>query len=213
MKRLQGELIDEYSQLRNDSQALTDLDFSPNQLMSSNSSLPNCEPGVHIAPPPWPLSPATSEIRLNHLLLRITNPAASLRFYNDCLGMHMIFIFNAGSWTIYYLGPRHVNMSNMGTASGLLELYHIPGDREKYRNGNENGGEGFGQLGFTVPDVEEVLDRVREFGYRVIKPLGEDKVEQMGVPGFVKGGNVEEGYKHVFRQLAFVVDLDVSNMR
>jgi lactoylglutathione lyase len=176
------------------------------------SSLPNYEPGLHTIPPSRPLSPATSGIRLNHLMLRITDPVASLRFYNDCLGMHTIFIFNTGPWTIYYLGPRNISMSNMGTASGLLELYHIPGHLNQYKNGNENGGEGFGHLGFTVPDVEEVLGRVKEFGYRVIKPLGEDAVEGMGVPGFVKAEDVEDGYRHVFRQLAFVVDPDVSDI-
>jgi len=172
------------------------------------SSLPTYEPGVHTIPPPRHLSPATTGIRLNHLMLRITDPTASLRFYNDCLGMHTIFIFNTGAWTIYYLGPRNVSMENMGTASGLLELYHIPGHSGKYKNGNENGGEGFGHVGFTVPDVDATLQRVKDFGYEVIKPLGESKTEQFGVPDFVKGEDVDEGYKHVFRQLAFVVDPD-----
>jgi lactoylglutathione lyase len=174
------------------------------------SSVPKYEPGVHITPPPRLTSPATAGIRLNHLMLRITNPEASLKFYNDCLGMHTIFIFNTGAWTIYYLGPRDVSMKNMGTATGLLELYYIPGPLNVYKNGNENGGEGFGHVGFTVPDVEVTLKRVANFGYKIIKPLGEAKTEQFGVPDFVKDGDVVEGYKHIFRQLAFVVDPDVS---
>ena len=68
-------------------------------------------PGQHIIPPPRPSSPATAGFRLNHLMLRITNPDKSLRFYNDCLGLHVVFIFNVGPWTIYYLGPRHVGAS------------------------------------------------------------------------------------------------------
>jgi lactoylglutathione lyase len=127
--------------------------------------------------------------------------------------MHTIFVFNTGPWTIYYLGPRNVTMENMGTASGLLELYHIPGHLKTYKNGNENGGEGFGHLGFTVPDVQAILKRVADFGYKVIKPLGEAKTSQLGVPDFVKGEDVAEGYKYVFRQLAFIVDPDVSEMR
>jgi lactoylglutathione lyase len=144
------------------------------------SSVPKYEPGVHITPPPRLTSPATAGIRLNHLMLRITNPEASLKFYNDCLGMHTIFIFNTGAWTIYYLGPRDVTMKNIG------------------------------HVGFTVPDVEVTLKRVANFGYKIIKPLGEAKTEQFGVPDFVKDGDVVEGYKHIFRQLAFVVDPDVS---
>jgi lactoylglutathione lyase len=171
---------------------------------------PAYKPGIHTIPPPRPSSPATSARKLNHLMLRITNPDASLKFYNDFLGMHTIFIFNTGAWTIYYLGPRDVSMENMATAAGLLELYHIPGHEGGYRNGNENGGEGFGHVGFSVPDVGEVLKRAEEFGYKVIKPLGEADVEQFGVPSFVKSEDVVEGYKFVFRQLAFVVDPDVS---
>jgi len=141
-------------------------------------------------------------------MLRITDPEASLRFYNDCLGMHTVFVMNTGGWTIYYLGPRDVGMQNLGTSSGLLELYHIPGDRKAYRSGNENGGEGFGHIGFTVPDVEKALQRVSDFGYKIIKPLGEASASQFGVPDFVKDEDVAEGYKFVFRQLAFVLDPD-----
>ncbi len=177
------------------------------------SSSPNYEAGVHTIPPPRLTSPGTAGVRLNHLMIRITDPEASLRFYNDCLGMHTIFIFNTGAWTIYYLGPRNVTIENMGTASGLLELYHIPSHLKTYKNGNENGGEGFGHLGFTVPDVDASLKRVEEFGYKIIKPLGEAKTSQFGVPDFVKGEEVAEGYKHVFRQLAFIVDPDVSEIR
>lgn len=171
-------------------------------------SLPTLEVGVHVIPPPRPASVETAGFRLNHLMIRITNPEASLKFYNDCLGLHTVFMLNTGAWTIYYLGPRDVTIENMGTASGLLELYHIPGHLSKYKNGNENGGEGFGHLGFTVPDVDAALKRAAEFGYKIIKPLGEDKTEQLGVPDFVKGDDVAEGYKYVFRQLAFILDPD-----
>jgi hypothetical protein len=68
------------------------------------------EPGTHTIPPPRPASPATAEYRLNHLMLRIKNPENSLKFYNDCFGLHTVFVFNAGPWTIYYLGPRDVGV-------------------------------------------------------------------------------------------------------
>ena len=165
--------------------------------------------GVHVLPPPRPISPATAGFRLNHLMIRISNPEASLRFYNDCFGLHAIFVMNTGAWTVYYLGPRDVSIATTGHASGLLELYHVPGVTS-YKSGNENGGEGFGHLGFTVPDVEVALKRVEGFGYKVIKPLGEDKDTQFGVPPFLKYEDVAEGYKFVFRQLAFVLDPDVS---
>lgn len=57
------------------------------------------------------------------------------------------------------------------------------------------------------------LKRVEEFGYAIVKPLGEAQESTMGVNAkIVQGGEgeVAEGYKHVFRQLAFVRDPDVS---
>lgn len=174
--------------------------------------------GKHIIPPPRPSSPATAGFRLNHLMLRIKDPDKSLRFYNDCFGLHVVFIFNAGPWTIYYLGPRDVTIATVGTSKGLLELYHIPSDSPlAYTSGNDYAGSpagvGFGHVGFTVPDVAEAIKRVERFGFEVIKPLGEAKENTMGVPGFIVDGKseaVHEGHKHVFRQLAFVKDPDVS---
>ncbi|KAF2661465.1 Glyoxalase/Bleomycin resistance protein/Dihydroxybiphenyl dioxygenase [Lophiostoma macrostomum CBS 122681] len=172
-------------------------------------------PGQHVIPPPRPASPATAEWRLNHLMLRIKDPEKSLRFYNDCFGLHVVFIFNVGPWTIYYLGPRDVEISSLGTSKGLLELYHIPSDSSfSYTSGNDYttpSGIGFGHIGFTVPDVAAALERVKSFGFEVIKPLEEAKEETMGVPSAVvsgQAGEVQEGYKNVFRQLAFVKDPD-----
>ncbi|KAF2122072.1 Glyoxalase/Bleomycin resistance protein/Dihydroxybiphenyl dioxygenase [Lophiotrema nucula] len=176
---------------------------------------PPYPPGQHIIPPPRPASPATAEYRLNHLMLRIKDPEKSLRFYNDCFGLHTIFIFNTGAWTIYYLGPRDSSIQTLGTSKGLLELYHIPADAStQYTFGNDYtnpSGVGFGHIGFTVPDVAAALERVKSFGYEVIKPLDSAEVKDMAVPGAVvegKEGEVVEGYKNVFRQLAFVRDPD-----
>lgn len=67
-----------------------------------------------------------------------------------------------------------------------------------------------------MPDVAEALARAEQFGCEIIKPLGEAETAQMGMPedvvqGKGKWDEVHEGYKHVFRQLAFVRDPDVSS--
>jgi lactoylglutathione lyase len=109
-------------------------------------------------------------------------------------------------------------MATIGTSKGLLELYHIPSDSTtSYTSGNDysSPGVGFGHIGFTVPDVAEALERIKSFGHEVIKPLDDAKVTQMGLPEpVVKGtfGRVDEGYSHVFKQLAFVKDPDVSRV-
>jgi len=117
---------------------------------------------------------------------------------------------------LHHLTNTITGIATIGTSKGLLELYHVPLDANTpYTSGNDYSkpGVGFGHIGFTVPDVAAALERVKSFGYEVIKPLDEAKKEQMGMPdSVVKGesGAVDEGYKHVFRQLAFVKDPDVS---
>jgi lactoylglutathione lyase len=107
-------------------------------------------------------------------------------------------------------------MSNIRKTKGLLELYHIPADAATpYASGNDYSapGVGFGHIGFTVPDVAEATNRVKSFGFEVIKPLDEAREDQMAVPDEIVQGNygpVAEGYKHVFKQLTFVKDPDVS---
>lgn len=111
-----------------------------------------------------------------------------------------------------------LGIADIGTSKGLLELYHIPADETTpYSSGNDYAapGVGFGHVGFTVPDVDVALERVQDFGYQVLKPLNEAKEEQMAIPKDAvdgKFGEVHQGYKHVFRQLAFVKDPDVSNV-
>jgi lactoylglutathione lyase len=109
-------------------------------------------------------------------------------------------------------------MATLGTSKGLLELYHIPADSSTaYASGNDYSapGVGFGHIGFTVPDVAEALERVKSFGFEVIKPLDEAKEGQMGLPEDVvqgRHGSVPDGYKHIFKQLAFVKDPDVCTV-
>jgi catechol 2,3-dioxygenase-like lactoylglutathione lyase family enzyme len=113
----------------------------------------------------------------------------------------------------------HTGIATLGTSKGLLELYHIPADASTpYTSGNDYSapGIGFGHVGFTVPDVAAASDRIKSFGYEIIKPLDEAKEEQMGLPNAVvqgKHGAIDGGYKHVFKQLVFVKDPDVSGLQ
>jgi lactoylglutathione lyase len=78
-----------------------------------SSSNPNLPPGPyptgeHIMPPARPSSPSTAGYVLNHMMMRVKDAEKSLKFYCDCLGLHVVFILNAGPFTIYYLGSRDV---------------------------------------------------------------------------------------------------------
>jgi lactoylglutathione lyase len=101
-------------------------------------------------------------------------------------------------------------------SKGLLELHHIPADSSTpYASGNDYPGPGIGlgHIGFSVPDVAEAVERVKGFGYEVIKPWDEANDEQMGLPEDAlsgKYGKISEAFRHSFRQIALVKDPDVS---
>ncbi|KAF8588285.1 Glyoxalase/Bleomycin resistance protein/Dihydroxybiphenyl dioxygenase [Ramaria rubella] len=186
------------------------------------------EPGVHILGNSPPQPEETLGLRLNHFMLRIKDPARTLKFYEEGLGMRRIFTFNPGFWTIYYLGhPSTPDESSADMAAtlgsrkglyttGLLELYHIPHHPQstyELGNGNAPGHEGFGHIGFTAPDVEKTVARLLKVcpDTVIVKPLGSDEFDTMQVP---KGPNGEggeaiaEGYNKIFKQIWYCKDPD-----
>ncbi|KAL2414839.1 hypothetical protein ABEF94_003427 [Exophiala dermatitidis] len=196
--------------------------------------LPN---GHHTDPPLHPTDP-TIGYKLNHMMLRIRDPGASLHFYIDLMGMRTVFTMNVGPFTIYYLGypqteAHRTNLplfgaetaANLQHTLGLLELYHVHGsevqDKDYYATGTGNVPPhlGFGHLGFTVPDVPKALDRLKSHGVPVLKDLGvatresipiSDWEVQRGVGVEVMGTDTEihGEYKKVFEKIAFVRDPD-----
>ncbi|KAK6543367.1 hypothetical protein TWF694_000116 [Orbilia ellipsospora] len=188
-------------------------------------------PAGNNSDPPLPASSPTLSYRLNHLMLRIRDPTASLNFYINLLGMRTIFTMNTGPFTIYYLGypptPLPTPQShqtwaeetckNLPHTLGLLELYHVHGSEKQepgyYHTGNDAPYLGFGQVGFTVPNVKEALERLKEGGVKVLKDLGVSSRESVPLSEWeaVRGvglGEVHEGYRKILEQIAFVADPD-----
>ena len=184
--------------------------------------------GGHYGDPPIESPSPTAGWRLNHSMLRIRDPVASLHFYIELMGMRTVFTLNSGPYTIYFLGcPSSENshtiahfvqssLENMSQQS-LLELCHVHGSEKiesgLYSNGNTPPHIGFGHLGFNVPDVAAALDRLSAGGAKVVKPLGVATRESAGLTDFEKqkGIGVEEfheGYKKQFSQIGFVQDPD-----
>jgi lactoylglutathione lyase len=178
-------------------------------------------------PPP---NPTTASYKLNHLAIRIKDPAPSLNFYINLLGMRLIFTMNAGPFTIYYLGhppettttaeeqqiwaEQTSQIPTMTKTSGLLELYHTHGSEDsevELSSGNQPPNLGFSHLGFTVPDVGGAVERLRGAGVRVLKEVG--VCERGNVPlsewEAEKGigrGKIHENYAWFFEKFAMVVD-------
>lgn len=185
-------------------------------------------PNGHHTDPPLPETDPTVGYKLNHLMIRIRDPKASLRFYVELMGMRTVFTMNVGPFTIYYLGypqtaAHRADLKKFGEETcgrlaqtpGLLELYHIHGSEKQpdgyYSTGNTPPHLGFGQLGFTVPDVPAALKRLEEGGVPVLKPLNVSTRESIPLTQWEEDqgiglGTIHENYKKIFDQIAFVQD-------
>mmetsp|Transcript_21370 Transcript_21370/g.24291 ORF Transcript_21370/g.24291 Transcript_21370/m.24291 type:complete len:489 (-) Transcript_21370:82-1548(-) len=121
-------------------------------------------------------------------MLRIKDPKKSISFY-ESLGMKVLLSRHFDDFSLYFLassttltthddstkddgddGDDGDDISNLGSRFGpILELTHNHGtenDTEfKHYNGNEEGRQGFGHVGFLVDDVYEACDAIRSMGY------------------------------------------------
>lgn len=107
--------------------------------------------------------------RLNHTMLRIKDPQASLGFYSRVFGMSVVrrLDFEEMQFSLYFLAkleqtdtlPEDPGKRTVWTFSqkGLLELTHNWGTETQegriYHNGNAEP-QGFGHICFSVPNLE-----------------------------------------------------------
>jgi lactoylglutathione lyase len=124
----------------------------------------------------------TDGFRLNHTMLRVRDPDASIGFYRDTLGMTLIdrFDFEQGRFSLYFLGypdepvpqDRDDRVEWLFQQRALLELTHNWGTETDssatYHNGNAEP-RGFGHIALTVPDVDEACARLDQLGVTFVK--------------------------------------------
>lgn len=118
----------------------------------------------------------TAEYVLNHTMVRIKDPAKSLAFYRDLLGMTLVkrLDFPPMKFSLYFLGYIRAEDGDIpeGDAArmtftfrqrGLLELTHNWGTESEegtvYHDGNSDP-RGFGHIGISVPDVYKACERL-----------------------------------------------------
>ena len=131
-------------------------------------------------------APDPTDYKLNQTMLRISDPAISLPFYQDVLGMTLLdqYDFEAMEFSLYFLayakeltgepppkGPERVAW--VFSQTGTLELTHNWGtekdsDFAGYHSGNEDP-KGFGHIGITVPDVYAACERFDRMGIEYVK--------------------------------------------
>ena len=124
--------------------------------------------------------------RLNHTMIRVKDPEASLAFYTSALGMYLLekFDFEALKFSLYFLGfwgslhgsvpvERGERIMWLARQSGILELTHNYGteaddDFAGYHDGNR-APQGFGHIGVSVPDVNAACERFEQLGIEFVK--------------------------------------------
>ena len=108
--------------------------------------------------------------RLNHTMLRVRDPEASLAFYRDHLGMEVIRRrdFPDAAFSLYFL-----SFPGTSTEEGILELTHNHGtesdpDFSGYHDGNSEP-RGFGHICITVDNLAEAVAGFDAAGYDFAK--------------------------------------------
>jgi len=114
-------------------------------------------------------------------MLRVKDPKKSVEFYQS-LGMKLVRESHYDDFSLYFLASNvsaDVAAADPKSADGkagtsmlfqpVLELTHNHGTEDdanfRHFNGNEEGRQGFGHVGFLVDDVYEACDSIREMGY------------------------------------------------
>ncbi|MGY6535886.1 MAG: lactoylglutathione lyase [Pararhodobacter sp.] len=131
----------------------------------------------------------TDRYVLTHTMLRIKDPARSLPFYRDVLGMRLVtrLDFEAAAFSLYFLQPRgHADQADgslSGTFSreGLLELTHNWGSEdstESMHSGNE-APKGYGHICIAVPDIAAACARFERLSVTFQKRLGEGGMKEI----------------------------------
>jgi len=88
-----------------------------------------------------------------------------------------MYEYHGDDFSIYFLASNVADdvedTTSRGNCDGrfgpILELTHNHGTEDdddfSHFNGNEDGRQGFGHIGFLVDDVYSACDAIREFGY------------------------------------------------
>lgn len=122
---------------------------------------------------------------LTQTMLRVKDPAVSLPFYTDVLGMTLFdrYDFPEMKFTLYFLGypkpgdvipddpaERARFVFNHQSAIELTHNWGTEGDPEfgGYHDGNSQP-QGFGHIGLTVPDVYRATEWFEQHGVDFVK--------------------------------------------
>ncbi|MEW4449260.1 lactoylglutathione lyase [Qipengyuania sp. JC766] len=130
----------------------------------------------------------------NHTMLRVKDPAKSLEFYCDVLGMTLLrkSDVEAGEFSLYFLGftddedevPKDEKAAAeyVFSRQGVLELTHNWGTEDEdgpvYHDGNAEP-QGFGHIALDLPDLEEAVAHFDRLGVEFQKRPEDGKMRHI----------------------------------
>ncbi len=135
------------------------------------------------------MSDDTDRYVLTHTMLRIKDPARSLPFYEEVLGMRQVtrLDFDEARFSLYFLqagghpDPADGTIEQTFSRAGLLELTHNWGTEDgdiEMHSGNTDP-KGFGHICIAVPDIEAACARFERHGVTFQKRLGEGSMKEI----------------------------------
>lgn len=140
------------------------------------------------------IDPATNGYTFTQTMMRIKDPKVTLDFYSRVLGMRLVrrFDFPEMKFTLYFMGQFDAETAKtipedkgeratwVFSRETMLELTHNWGTEDdadfSYHNGNDQP-QGFGHIGFTVPDVYAACKRFEELGVPFKKTVDAGKMQ------------------------------------
>ncbi|AMD21450.1 HER171Cp [Eremothecium sinecaudum] len=123
--------------------------------------------------------------KFNHTMIRIKDPAKSLEFYQNVLGMSLVKTHEATNFkfTIYFVGYPKPG-AELLNQEGLIELTHNWGTEDdadfSYHNGNTDP-KGYGHFAIAFNNPEEVCNKIQATYPNIDWPV---KYNQGNLKGF-----------------------------
>lgn len=111
-----------------------------------------------------------NEMNFSQTMIRVKDPKKTIAFYK-ALGMKLLVERHFDDFSLYFMGSSNVpdGADYKNLFQPILELTHNHGTENdesfKHFNGNEEGRQGFGHIGFLVDDVYKACEALRELGY------------------------------------------------
>lgn len=129
-----------------------------------------------------------SKYKFNHSMLRVKDPAVSVKFYEH-LGMTVVNqIKNPDAkFDLYFLaydGPKAASHgAHWSDREGIIELTHNYGTESdpnyKVANGNSEPGKGFGHVCVSVDHIQAACKRLEDAGYKFQKKLSDGRMRHI----------------------------------